>query len=89
MQEMLFEKAINWNDYPTFFKRGIYIQRKKITSKLTKGEIDSLPPLHNARKNPEMEITRTIIDQIKLPPLTSIANTIDVIFKGAEPILKE
>lgn len=27
MQEMLFQKGINWNDYPTFFKRGTYVRR--------------------------------------------------------------
>ncbi len=25
-QEMLFQKGINWNDYPPFFKRGIFIK---------------------------------------------------------------
>ncbi len=26
-QEMLFQKGVNWNDYPTFFKRGTFVQR--------------------------------------------------------------
>ncbi len=30
MQEMLFHKGTNWNDYPAFFKRGVFVQRKAV-----------------------------------------------------------
>lgn len=60
MQEMLFtEKDINWNDYPAYFKRGVFFRRIKTKRTLTKEELRALPPLHNARKNPEMEFERT------------------------------
>ena len=38
-QEMLFEKGVNWNDYPAFFKRGTYVQRKRILRKFTTDEL--------------------------------------------------
>jgi hypothetical protein len=27
---MLTEKNVNWNDYPTFFKRGVCIEKRKV-----------------------------------------------------------
>jgi tRNA(His) 5'-end guanylyltransferase len=38
-QEMLFsEKGINWNDYKVKFKRGVVVNKKKITYQNEKGE---------------------------------------------------
>jgi len=48
-QEMLFQKGINWNNYPAFFKRGSYVQRRMITKPFTAVEIERLPPKHAAR----------------------------------------
>lgn len=28
MQELLFQKGVNWNDYPAFFKRGTFVLRR-------------------------------------------------------------
>lgn len=53
-QELLFQKGINWNDYPDFFKKGSYIQRKRVSTKFTANELEKLPINHNARKNPDM-----------------------------------
>lgn len=30
MQEMMFQKGINWNNYPDFFKRGTFILRRPV-----------------------------------------------------------
>jgi tRNA(His) guanylyltransferase len=30
MQEMLFQKGVNFNDYPAFFKRGTFVRRKSV-----------------------------------------------------------
>lgn len=38
MQEMLFQKGINWNNYPSFFKRGTYIQRRLVTKNINGNE---------------------------------------------------
>jgi tRNA(His) guanylyltransferase len=61
LQEMIFQKGTNWNDYPDFFKRGTYVIRKRIIRKFTAQELESLPPLHNARKNPDLVAERTIL----------------------------
>ena len=88
-QEMLFQKGVNWNDYPSFFKRGTYIQRKRITTKFSKEELEKLPKNHNAHKNPDLEIERWVIDVINLPPLNKVSNRVDVIIYGKDPLLKE
>ena len=85
-QEMLFQKGINWNDYPTFFKRGTYVQRKRIFRKFTSDELENLPKKHFARKDPNLMIERWVIDKIDIPPLSKIENKVDVIIFGKDPI---
>jgi tRNA(His) guanylyltransferase len=87
-QEMLFQKGINWNDYPTFFRRGSYVQRKRVLTPFSTEEIERLPAKHNARKDPSMLIERWVIDVVELPKLSSIENSVDVIIWGKEPKLK-
>jgi tRNA(His) 5'-end guanylyltransferase len=87
-QEMLFQKGINWNDYPDFFKRGTYVQRRRILTPFSKEEIEKLPAKHNAIKDPNFVVERWVIDRIELPKLSSIENSVDVILWGAEPKLK-
>jgi tRNA(His) 5'-end guanylyltransferase len=87
-QEMLFERGINWNDYPSFFKRGTYVQRKRVLTSFTLEEIEKLPVKHNARKDPNYVIERWVVDRIELPPLSKIDNKIDVIVWGVDPIKK-
>lgn len=87
-QEMLFEKGINWNDYPAFFKRGTYVQRQRKLTPFTAAEIDKLPAKHHARLNPDVVVERWVIDVVDMPPLMSVDNKIDVIVFGKEAIKK-
>ena len=82
MQEMLWQKGINWHDYPTRFTRGGYFQRRVITRNFTVEELVQLPPLHDARKDPDLMVTRQVIAPLKLPPLLNVGNRVDVIFRG-------
>lgn len=85
MQEMLWqERQINWNDYPSRFKRGGYFKRGTVTRKFTANELEALPPQHNARKNPDLGVTRTVMYGLEIPPLLRIANRADVIFRDAK-----
>lgn len=88
-QEMLFQKGINWNDYPACFKRGTFIQRHSVTRKFTTDEIDLLPPKHEARTNPDLIVERSEIRILDMPPFGKVTNREDVIFEGAEPILSD
>lgn len=84
-QEMLFQKGVNWNDYPAFFKRGTYIQRKRQLTKFTQQELEKLPAKHQARLNPDLMIERWSVERLDLPPLMTIQNREEVILFGAEP----
>lgn len=84
MQEMLWQKGVNWNDYPARFKRGGYFQRQLTERKFTAVELSQLPPQHDARKNPDLLIERHIIRQLELPPLLKVVNRVGVIFYDEE-----
>ena len=89
MQDMLMlEKSVNWNDYPAFFKRGTYVRREKIIRKFTVEEIDKLPAKHEARMDPDLEIERTQVRVLSLPPITTVDNRVVVICCGQDPIVK-
>ncbi len=87
MQEMLFNKhGVNWNNYPDFFKRGSYYQRKKVAIPFTTEELERLPPKHAARTNPELLVERHVVQHLALPPITKVTNREAVLFFGADPI---
>jgi tRNA(His) 5'-end guanylyltransferase len=85
MQEMLFQKGINWNDYPAFFKRGTYVQRHTVIRPFSADEIENLPEKHEARKNPELEITRSEFRTLDMPPFSKVVNKTSVLFNGGNP----
>lgn len=86
LQDMIHKKGDNWNNYPSYFKRGAYIQKRKMMRSFTEQEIEKLPIKHNARTNPDLQIERTTIIKLNLPPLSQIKNPVEVILMGAEPI---
>jgi tRNA(His) 5'-end guanylyltransferase len=90
MQEMLWsEHGINFNDYPSSFKRGTYVRRVTKDIAFTAEELEKLPPKHTARDNPGLMVRRSVVEQVELPKITSIANKVEVLFMGAEPVTVE
>ena len=87
MQELLFAKGVNWNNYPEFFKRGSYIQRVTVKRKFSTEELDALPEKHNARLNPNLEFERVEISVVSLPPLSKITNRERVLFYAEAPVI--
>lgn len=83
--DMLHAKGVNWNDYPVFFKRGTYVQRRKVKTAFTHAELALLPPNHHAHSDPYLTVERHVVEVIDLPPLSKVANRVDVIFEGAIP----
>lgn len=77
LQEMLHQKGINWNNYPDFFKKGTYIARKKYTEPYKENDVTLLNPKE-----------QTVIEELKLPILSTIVNRPEVLYYGAEPVLK-
>lgn len=87
MLEMLRDKNVQWDDYPDFFKRGTYVQRRKTLRRFTADELDKLPPLHEARKDPKLMVERTDYVALVLPPLARIENRAGVLFRGESPVV--
>jgi len=87
MTAMLRERGVEYNDYPAFFKRGTYIQRRKTSRKFTTDELDKLPPRHEARTNPDLVVERTDYVALDMPPLSTVKNRSEVLFDGAEPVV--
>ena len=88
-QDLLMEKGVNWNDYPDFFKRGTYGKRVVVNRTLTPEELKDLPEHHEARKNPDMIVTRTEIRTVSMPIFSKVTNREGVIFENEEPIIGE
>ncbi len=87
MHEMLHQKDINWNDYPAYFKRGQWTQKRKVERPFTADEIENLPPLHAARKIPDLIIRRTEYQHIAdMPPFSKVENKIGFLFLGEDPV---
>jgi tRNA(His) 5'-end guanylyltransferase len=84
-QEILFEKGINWSKYPNFFKRGTFVQKRIVEKKLEQNEIDNLPILHEAIRNPNLVIKRSEIRTLDMPSFSTVTNRIGVIFNGEDP----
>lgn len=85
-QEMLFQKGVNFNDYPDYFKRGTYIKRQ--TTEIELEESVRLK-IHESKRPPVgTKVTRSKLEILNIPPLNRIANREDVLFRDAKPTLK-
>lgn len=83
--DMLTAKCVNWNDYPPAFKRGTYIQRRRIVRPFTAVELAQLPEKHEARRNPNLTVERWQIGPLDMPPFGTVTNRAAVIFDGEAP----
>jgi tRNA(His) 5'-end guanylyltransferase len=83
--DMLFEAGVNWNDYPAFFKRGSYVQRRIVNIPFSAEELGRLPEKHEARNNSALIVERQVCTVLDMPPLGTVTNREKVIFDGAEP----
>lgn len=82
MQEMLFqEHGVNFNDYPARFKRGVYLQRRTVDRELAPERLARIPE----GKRPTGPIVRTEVICLDLPPITRVANRVEVLLDGLPP----
>jgi tRNA(His) 5'-end guanylyltransferase len=84
--KMMIEKGINWNDLPSKYKRGVYVKRIKTSDRFSAEELAKLPPMHNAHKNPDLVIDRSVIKVVDYPIFNQITNKVGAVFKDEEPI---
>ncbi len=86
-QEMLFAKGINFNDYPSAFKRGTFIRREVVDRLLTAEELRDIPQQY--RPEPGTLVTRTRIQEMDMPKFSTVLNRVEVIFDNAVPLVTE
>lgn len=85
MQEMLFRKGQNFNDYPPFFKRGTFVRRVTVERLLTAAELAAIPAAH--RPGADTPVPRTATVELDVPPFTKVTNREAVVFDGAAPVV--
>lgn len=81
LQEMLFAKGINFNDYPSFFKRGTFVRRMVEKCELTPDELARIPEKYR----PDGPVERTRVVLLEMPRFGSVLNREAVIFDGVDP----
>ena len=86
MQEMMFAKGQNFNEYAAFFKRGSFLQTRTVEEALTP---DVLARLQDKNITSETIFTRRRVERIEMPIFSRVINREDVIFEGAEPLLQQ
>lgn len=84
LHELLFAKGVNFNDYPAPFKRGVYVQRRRMVEVLEPHLLEKIP-VDKRPVDGKVERNRTVV--LDLPPLSRIANRDELIFSAADPIL--
>ena len=85
MQEMLFAKDVNFNNYPPGFKRGTWVRRATVERSFTAEEIERIP--EKKRPPADAMVTRTVIRAFYLPRFGSVLNREAVVFDGAEAMV--
>jgi len=70
LQEMCWQKGLNWNDVPVMHKRGAILRKISVTRKFTAEELADLPPQHEARHNPNLLVRRHKVAALDLRPLS-------------------
>jgi hypothetical protein len=83
MQEMIFQKGQNFNDYPAFFKRGTFVRRVAVERPFTADELARIPERH--RPAPDALVTRSSVVEVEMPVFAKVTNREAVIFDGLEP----
>lgn len=83
MQEMLFAKGVNFNDYPAFFKRGTFVRRVTAERPFTPEELARIPIAHQPPDGAVVE--RSNVVTLDMPKFSTVTNRVGVIFDSEEP----
>lgn len=90
-QEMLFQKGVNFNNYPDFFKRGTYVRRRLKIIPINEENVRDYADNQKAIDNMLMmgHIKRHEIVTCRYPIFTKILNKVEVMFDDELPVLAE
>ncbi len=85
MQELMFQKGVNFNDYPPAFKRGTFIKRIVEERTISEGEAATM----GIPYIPGQLYKRAIVRSMEMPIFSKVINRPGVVFDGAEPIVAD
>lgn len=80
-REMLLAKGDVWEDYPLYFREGVFIRRRSVMKELSEKKLARIPP----GRRPTGPVPRTEVVPLDLPSVRDIENLKEVLFYGAEP----
>ena len=83
MQEMLFARGINFNDYPAFFKRGTFLRRITRERELTRDERMRIVEPHRPPEG--LSVERSAVELLEMPRFAAVTNREAVLFEGETP----
>ena len=83
LNELLFQRGINFNNYPAAFKRGVYVQRRMVRRLLSPDQVGRIP---EERRPADGWVDRREVVALDLPPLGRIANRVEVLFDAADHV---
>lgn len=82
-KELLWErKGIRWTEYPSAYKKGTYVVKRKVEKFLSKEELEMIKP----EFRPVGPVLRSTIVELDIPPALRITNFEGVLFRGEEPV---
>lgn len=84
MVDMMLAKGQSMDSYHSCFTRGTWLQRRTASRRLTKDELDRIPPKHRPRADELVE--RSSIIEISMPPFSKVVNRESVVFGSEHPI---
>lgn len=73
------------DDFPTYFTRGTFVRRNSRTVALTEDMISDIPAQH--RPPVGTEVIRTFVDEVAMPPFSTVKNRTQVVFMGEDPVV--
>lgn len=85
MQEMIFQKGQNFNDYPACFKRGTFVRRMTEQRPFAPDELTRIPEQH--RPAPGTLVARSRVVELEMPRFAQVSNREAVLFDGAAPLV--
>ncbi len=85
MQEMMFQKGQNFNDYPAFFRRGTFVRRVTTERAFSAEELSRIPEQHHPPTG--TTVTRSQVVELEMPPFGTVTNREGVVFDCADPII--
>lgn len=83
MLAMLNDVGVDFEAFPTSFKRGSFLRRVTNERELTGDELAAIPEKHR----PIGPVIRSQVEVVEMPPFNLVTNRDAVVFEGAAPAL--